>query len=275
MSSAHSTVVASPVAASGAPEVWDHLWREAPSDAKDDALLAREYRSPRWALVVDRLQAAFGSIRGLRTIELGSGRGDISTLLAERGAEVTLFDQSEAALEQAKWRFDRLGLAAHCERGDMLDGLGPWRGRFDVALSLGVVEHFREDDRTRVIRAHYEVLRHGGMAVISVPNALCLPYRLWKSYLEFRGWWPYGMELPYCKRELIRRATDAGFADPEAVCMGFWQSVGDLWCKTLFGRCPDWVGRRSLLDHKMGFVLVLFGRREEAPANAGKRGGGD
>ncbi len=242
---------------------WDVLWRYRPPDSKDDALLAREARSPRWKLIVEKLETAFGSIQDLRTIELGSGRGDLSALLARRGAQVTLLDSSAKALEQASHRFNRLGLTSSYRQGDITGSLDPWRGRFDVALSSGVIEHFNGGDRTRVVRAHHDVLRPGGMAIISVPNAWCIPYRLWKFYLELRGWWPYGLEVPYTGRELIRRARRVGFERIEGRCMGFWQSVGDQLGKTLLGRRPDWIDRRSLLDGTMGLILLLFGRRSQ------------
>lgn len=246
------------------PAVWDRLWRYAPGDAKDDALLAREAASPRWSLIVDRLESTFGSIRGLRTVELGSGRGDISVLLARAGAEVTLFDRSGPALDQARRRFDRLGLTARFESGDMLGPLDRWAGRFDVAISLGVVEHFRRYRRTAAIRAHYDVLRPGGMAIISVPNALCLPYRLWKFYLERRGWWPYGMERPYSPRELARRSRHAGFTRTETICLNFLESVGNHWVKRLSGRAPQWTDQPSRFDTTMGFILLMFGQRPAA-----------
>ena len=240
---------------------WDVLWRYHPPDTKDDALLAREARSLRWATIVGKLDAAFGSIQGLRTIELGSGRGDLSALLARNGARVTLLDSSARALRQASHRFDRLGLTASYHLGDITGSLDPWRGQFDVALSSGVIEHFGGSDRTRVVLAHHDVLRPGGMAIISVPNAWCIPYRLWKSYLERRGWWPYGLELPYTERELVRRARRIGFERIEARCMGFWQSVGDHLSRTLLGWRPDWVDRRSCLDGWLGLVLLLLARR--------------
>ena len=244
------------------PEVWDRLWRHAPSHERDDALLDRERRNPRWAMTRQRLEAAFGSIRGLNTIELGSGRGDLSALLAERGANVTLVDTSDHALDQARRRFDRLGLRAYYERADLFDLDPATRGRFDVALSTGVIEHFEGEDRTRAIRAHFDVVRDGGLAVISVPNARCPSYRLWKFYLELRGWWPYGVEMPYTRREMLRRARAVGFTKAEAHCTGFWQSVGDHWGRSLLGRGPDWVDRPSCLDSVMGMSLNFFGRRE-------------
>lgn len=243
------------------PVDWDRLWRHTPSDAKDDALLARERRSPRWASIVEKLEITFGSIKRLRAIELGSGRGDLSALLAESGANVTLLDSSDKALNQARHRFDRLGLEADFQHGDMLRTPQSLRGRFDVALSSGVIEHFKNDYRTRAVQAHYEVLAPKGVAIISVPNAWCIPYRVWKLYLELRGWWPYGLELPYSRRELIGRARRVGFERIEGRCMGFWQSVGDQLGRNLLGRGPDWVDRRSFMDETMGLVLLLFAWR--------------
>ena len=118
--------------------VWDRVWRYRPSDARDDALLEREEASPRWRLVVDRLERTFGSIDGLQTIELGSGRGDLSVLLARRGARVTLLDRSERALEEARKRLVRLGLPARFEQGDLLTRSDSKEGCFEVSLSIGV-----------------------------------------------------------------------------------------------------------------------------------------
>ncbi len=243
------------------PVVWDRLWRHRPTEAKDASLLDRERRSTRWALVVDRLEATFGSLRGLRTIELGCGRGDLSTLLAQRGARVTLFDRSTAALREARWRFDRLGLDANYVEGDMLGTLEGVRGNFDVAVSMGVVEHFAGKARSAVMRAHHDVLKNRGVAVVSVPHARCLPYRVWKAYLELRGWWPYGFERPYTHREIGRRARDVGFARSETHGLCFLQSVGDQWIKRLTGRAPGWVDRRCSLDSLMGLVLLMFAWR--------------
>jgi len=250
--------------------VWERLWRQVPADEKDDARLALESSSPRWALIADRLQSIFGTLRGLRTLELGSGRGDASVLLARAGAEVTLFDRSEAVLDQARRRFDRLGLTARYDCADMLGSLTRWRGGYDVALSLGVVEHFEADVRTAAVGAHGEVLRPGGVAVISVPHARCLPYRVWKFYLERRGWWPYGVECPYSKAELLRRAAAAGLVQTEAVCLNFLESVGNHWVKRLSGRAPSWTYRPSRLDPWMGLILLMFGRRPAAPLAPGE-----
>ena len=238
--------------------VWDALWRHPPGARRDDRQVLREARSPRWALVREALVATFGQLEGIRTVELGSGRGDLSALLAAEGAAVTLVDYSDRALAQARARFDRMGLAAEFVNADVLVNPGGLAERFDVACSLGVIEHFKGRQRARAVKAHRQVLRDGGMAVISVPHALGVPYRLWKLYLELRGWWPYGVEIPYGKGELLRLATAAGFARVGVHATGFWQSIGDHWGRSVLGASPDWVERRSLLDSTLGGTLTML-----------------
>jgi 2-polyprenyl-3-methyl-5-hydroxy-6-metoxy-1,4-benzoquinol methylase len=247
-------------------QVWDRLWSHAPSTARDDQLIERERQGVRWTLVARKLEEAFGQVAGLRTIELGSGRGDLSVLLAEQGAQVTLLDASEQALAQARNRFGRRGLAAEFLQDDLLAPEPGWEGRFDVALSSGVVEHFRGEVRTDALAAHWRALRPGGLAIISVPHAHCPPYRLWKLYLELRGWWPYGLEIPYTRRELVKRARQAGFREAETTAVGLWQSVTDhLWRGLLGGAAGppgrDWAGRASVLDPVMGLSAILLARR--------------
>jgi len=244
-----------------APHVWERVWQTVPSTARDDYLLGRERNGPRWAEIMDRLISAFGRTKGLRTIELGSGRGDLSVLLAERGAEVTLLDQSGAVLDQARARFQRLGLSAEYRQGDMFDPPADVLGHFDMALSSGVIEHFVGGDRTRAISAHADVLRPGGMVTISVPHASCPPYRLWKWYLEVRRRWPYGFERPFSKKEIRYRAGEAGLASVDTKAMALWHSISAHWLRDVLRFDVDWANKRSHLDKHWGLILLLFGRK--------------
>ena len=240
---------------------WDTLWRYEPCVAKDDALLARESRSMRWQALLDHVRGMFGRLDGLRSVELGCGRGDLSILLAQRGVEITLLDTSSLALGQARRRLERLGLAGRLLQADFLEETGDLNGRFDLALSAGVVEHFVGPSRRRAMAAHVRVLRRGGLAMISVPNAHCLPYRVWKAYVELRGWWPYGKEVPFSRSELRDSAQAVGLEAIDMVGDGFLRSLGGHVVKTVTGRRPTWSDRRCWLDQRMGESLVLFGRR--------------
>ena len=234
---------------------WDRLWTHQHTDDRDDELLARERRSKRWRLILDRAAATFGSASGLRTIELGSGRGDLSALLAQEGAQVTLLDSSHRALQNAQKRFERLGLEAKFVKGDLF---APVYETFDLAISSGVIEHFSGRSRTQAIQAHRAALRPGGLAIVSVPNARCIPYRIWKAWLELRSCWPYGFEKPYSRRELARRARQAGFSRLEIRGCGFRQALHDQFL-SLLRRSPNRNERESILDDPWGLSLVLFG----------------
>jgi SAM-dependent methyltransferase len=253
------------------PDVWQRVWRHPVSPERDDALIRREERSTRWRQIETVLIETFGRLDGLRAIELGAGRGDVSLLLAARGAAVTLLDYSPAALDQARARFARWDLPADYIRRNLLDAAAICGADYDVSLSLGVAEHFRGHEREAVIRAHRAVLRPGGMAVISVPHAACPTYRLWKMYLELRGWWPYGMEIPYSRRELTRSADAAGFGRRRVTCSGFLQSVGDHLGKTFWGRSPRWTDRPCFLDDALGMTLTLFAWNVDRDSAAGRR----
>ncbi len=243
--------------------VWKQVWAHIPSNEKDDLALTREEQSPRWASIVRTLENRYGSIEGLNTVELGSGRGDFSVLLARCGARVTLIDYSETALELARQRFSRLNLPGSFIQADILNDLQTHEQKFDVSLSSGVIEHFKGADRLHTVGAHCITIRPGGTAIISVPHARCLPYRLWKAYLELRGWWPYGMEIPYSINELSQLAAQSELVEIETECMGFWQSVGDHWGKSILGSGPDWSNKPSRLDKWMGATLLLKGKRRE------------
>lgn len=239
-------------------EVWDRLWVNQPTHIRDDELLARERASRRWRLLVERIKQTFGGIHGLRAIELGSGRGDLSTLLAREGARVTLLDSSGRALDQARGRFHRLGLSGTFRQGDLFESAAAPQA-YDVALSSGVIEHFQGDTRTRAIRAHRSVLCDGGMAVISVPNAHCLPYRIWKAWSEIRKHWPYGYEKPYSRCELVRRGHTVGFDRVEVHGCGFRQALNDQLIPLFTGRRAKAINADSRLDNSMGLSLVFFG----------------
>lgn len=238
--------------------VWDQLWSYQPTDVRDDELLTRERASKRWRITLERLKRTFGEVKGLRTIELGSGRGDLSVLLAQAGASVTLLDSSQRALDQARARFDRLGLTARFQIGDLFAADAEDR-EFDVALSSGVIEHFRDKQRTAAIQAHRAVIHKNGMVVISVPNAGCPPYRIWKAWLTLRGSWPYGYEAPYSRHEIARRARESGFDRIEVRGCGFRQALDDqlmpLLGKRRGGKCHS----DSMFDDSMGLALILFG----------------
>jgi SAM-dependent methyltransferase len=102
-----------------------------------------------------------------RILEAGAGTGRVVRFLAARGYKnVAGIELNGAVVDEFNRRFPQLPLV----QGDIL--AMPFAAEsFDVVLSYGVVEHFEVLGPVPPLRAMYEVLRPGGIAVITVPSA--------------------------------------------------------------------------------------------------------
>ncbi|MDX1641085.1 MAG: methyltransferase domain-containing protein [Balneolaceae bacterium] len=93
-------------------------------------------------------------------LEVGSGRGSISSYFADNGFDCTLLDTSESILETARDIFEANGHEAEYVHGNALDM--PFEDNsFDVVISIGLLEHF-EDIETPILE-QYRVLKPGGL----------------------------------------------------------------------------------------------------------------
>jgi hypothetical protein len=186
---------------------WDQQWREEPFDVEAPR---REELTPRWCAQERLVLERFGSFDGRRVVEIGSGRAINALLYGMRGANVTLVDQSAFVLAQARELFDRYGVPVETVEADVFALPESLLGAFDVSMSFGLCEHFLDERRVEVVRAHLRPLRAGGVAMLGVPNRWSPVYRLWIGVLMARGSWPLGTEVPFSVGELRRLAIAAG-----------------------------------------------------------------
>lgn len=241
---------------------WGKIW--ASSSSSSEVLgraLAEEERSSRFGRILGRVAEEGLDLKGLRTVELGAGRGTVSLLLAARGADVTLVDSSEEAVSAARRLFGFAGLKGSFERADILDLPGVMLGKFDAAMSFGVAEHFTGGARAGVFSSHAAVLRPGGLAFISVPNARCLPYRVWKFAKEALGTWEYGTEVPFSEGELLRLCSAAGIGEAEVFGSGFLFALDRFSARGLLSRMGMDSAGDSRLDAGFGYALTVLGRK--------------
>jgi len=203
---------------------WDARWASEPQDLEAPH---REAETPRWRAQERLVRDRFGGFDGLRAIEIGAGRGLNAFLFAERGARVTLLDDSPVALAQARELFDAHAVPLETVEADLFDLPPDLRGRFDVAMSYGLCEHFLGERRLAVVRAHLEPLRPSGLALIGVPNRYAPVYRLWTWTLMRRGSWPLGTEVPFSAGELRDLARRAGGMPLEPRYGSFVASIVD------------------------------------------------
>ena len=111
-----------------------------------------------WKLFLDLLK---GKTKG-KCLEVGCGRGTISSYFAENGFDCTLTDISPAVLDIAEKIFDKAGHKASFIEVDANDM--PFHdGEFDVIVNIGLIEHFENVET--VIDEHIRVLKKDGLAL--------------------------------------------------------------------------------------------------------------
>ncbi|HEX8904076.1 MAG TPA: methyltransferase domain-containing protein, partial [Longimicrobiaceae bacterium] len=113
----------------------------------------RDFLTPqRTGREVAGLREMVALLPAAEVLDLACGWGRHSVELARAGFRVTGLDLSETLLARARKRAAAAGVAVDFVRGDMREV--PWRGRFDLVLSLySSLGYFLSDDEDlRVLR---------------------------------------------------------------------------------------------------------------------------
>lgn len=150
-------------------DFWNGVWGTKPA-------VTREIGSPRlkhWevqhAEFFDRAFAALGPTAGKTILEVGAGDSGWLPYFHKRwGLRVTGLDYSPLGCERASELLRRAGIEAEVVLGDMFAPPENLLGRFDIVLSIGVIEHYT--DTASTIAALARFLRPGGIIVTTVPN---------------------------------------------------------------------------------------------------------
>jgi 2-polyprenyl-3-methyl-5-hydroxy-6-metoxy-1,4-benzoquinol methylase len=251
---------------------WDKIWSEKNNDVEFWHWVRRENDGVRGRRIISYIEKYLGGISGLKAIEIGSGAGVYSLILAQRGACVTLLDHSNEALMLAKKYFDALGLTASFVFDDALNLKTQLWEKFDVAASFGTVEHFAYPQRFSIAKAHLDLVKPGGIVIISVPNRYFLPDEVLKAYLQQKGKWFLGFAKSFTRVELIRIGKKLGLENLEVrgsafICdlyrylgiyfqNGFFKKIFPLAIKPGFIK-----DIRSPLDDFLGADIFLMGTR--------------
>ena len=161
------------------------------------------------------LQALGDDLAGRRVLDLGCGKGGLSRLLRDRGAEVVAFDIASAMLSQADSRLMRVKGNAR--------SLPLRSGVFDAVAIVEALQHvLRIDD---VLAEAARVLKPGGTLIVIDKNAAGLnAQRPWlpavwvKRIDQWRGLWMYrpgdlASERWFFPSRMAARIKSAGFAD--------------------------------------------------------------
>jgi putative flippase GtrA len=180
---------------------WDSYYTSVPPTAK----LTRKYTT---GVLLDALRryAAPGCGEGLAIVEIGGANSCFMDQILS-GVPCRSYDVVDTnryglnLLEQRCHARHPVGL--HCE--SVLDL--QWRTQADVVYSVGLVEHFDPQMTRQAILAHFELLRPGGMAIITFPTPTLL-YRAARGFIEAIGKWKFHDERPLAPEEVVAAISE-------------------------------------------------------------------
>lgn len=80
---------------------------------------------------------------------------------------------------------------------------------FDVAFSIGLIEHFNAEGTAKAIRTHFDIVPEGGIVIISFPTPTFL-YIIVRKICEIIGIWFFYDERPLKFSEVINEVSKHG-----------------------------------------------------------------
>jgi SAM-dependent methyltransferase len=84
-----------------------------------------------------------------------------------------------------------------------------YEGNADLVFSVGLVEHFTPAETRTAILAHFDVLRPGGILIITFPTPTLL-YRVTRRLIEMCGRWKFPDERPLLPGEVLKSIRERG-----------------------------------------------------------------
>lgn len=246
-------------------EVWDRIWRN--EVAEWDPLSEEIYQV---------LKKEIGDFGGKKILDAGAGSGRISLKLALEGADVTLLDYSEKALERCKELFDRHNQKATLIKSDLRKDLPFEDDSFDIVWNSGVMEHFVENEQVFMVSEFARIAREFHTFC---PNARSFLYQIGKWVAERAGIWPYGCEYPVETMKIV--FNQAGYTLEKEYPIAHLISVdflvfingGENLHKAILSYLQSLVPEKAIdtLERLGGYLLYSKGVRESVHTSAIKR----
>ena len=156
----------------------------------------------------NRLLRSMANSEAISLLELGCGSGYISSWLCEKlkVRHATLVDFNPQMLDVARRSCAELRCKLDFVQEDFnqLD----LRTQYSIVHSQGVIEHFDDNSRAKLLRIHYQAIP--GRYPLYLPQHLLLPTGLGgDAERPLPGHWPYTDEVPM-KPQQLRHELERG-----------------------------------------------------------------
>lgn len=200
------------------------------------------------------------NLNGIKIVELGSGIGIVSYALAKKGAKCTLLDKSNEVSNLIKNYWE--DIPCEFKKEDILKLKKEHHSKYDLVISFGLCEHFKEKERELVLESHLKACKSGGLVVISVPNYYGIFYRLGMIIQKLLGKWDFGYEKGFTGKELKKYFKKQGLI-VELFFNGFYSSMYDLIIKKPLKLMNIKIKRqfdnkKSIFDNPFGSGIVCI-----------------
>lgn len=148
---------------------------------------------------------------GSHLLEYGAGTGNTAFALTQAGLryKLSLVDFSSDFLMEAHRKYSMLGGPYYADFWcfDVLGEPHPDMPNGDIAFSMGLLEHFTDDEIVTILKNQSKKAR---TVMAAVPNARCITYQSWKKQKEDTGKWEYGHEDPKTLEQMVAYFDAAG-----------------------------------------------------------------
>ncbi|MDI9393966.1 MAG: methyltransferase domain-containing protein [Euryarchaeota archaeon] len=242
---------------SQSPQLWDNV-AETYSDTANtsEIKLGQE---------IEQLLLGLGIEPGSSLLEVGSGSGHLSGYLAGRGFQTTLIDFSKVALEKAKKHYEQNNITGNFINADMFDLSADLVEPHDVVWNSGVLEHFNAWEVIEVLKKMKQVTRK--YVLVLVPNAMSVPYLLFRQHAMEKGDWIWGRELLRDSMKHLAEAAGLEVIEEQYIGRHFTYDLFDYVNSKLGAKYRDI--DQQLIPQEQNYLIALIARpkNKDTPSN--------
>jgi len=164
-------------------------------------------------ILIKTIKKYIGNTKNLSLIELGGANSAFLELLinAFHPKEYIIVDNNQVGLDKTKSRITKDNnvsvLNIDILKKDILNL--DIQKQVDLVLSTGLIEHFDKTGTQKAIKAHFELLKPKGIAVMTFPTPTIL-YKITRYAAEVLGLWIFHDERPLLINEVLKTAKIYG-----------------------------------------------------------------